>query len=86
MKIHIVSDETKIHLRFPTWLLTSRLGIHLFLSQSQKYTKSESEFRLPSSRDLRRLRKVIKDLKKEHGEFPLVEVDSDDGTYVRILL
>lgn len=99
MKIHIVSDETKIRLTFPTRLLTSRLGIRFLLDQSQKHMGSnecingngkmewdETDTKRPSSQDLRRLRKIIKDLKKKHGEFPLVEVESDDGTSVRILL
>ena len=99
MKIHIVSDETKIRLIFPTRLLTSRLGVRFLLDQSQKYIGSKecinangkmewdaADTKLPSSQDLRRLRKIIKKLKKKHGEFPLIEVDSDDGTSVRILL
>lgn len=83
MKIKIKSDETRLNIRFPTCLVLNRLGATVLSKTIKK--KSEGRVRL-SQKDITAVLRSLKTFRKKHTEYPLVEIQSNDGTEVLILL
>ena len=81
MKIRIKSQEKNFTIALPTAWVFSRVGLHFLKKQDE-----EGDFSGLTPRSMRKIRKTIRKLKKKHKSWNLVEVDSSDGTYVRIHL
>ncbi|MBQ7344051.1 MAG: hypothetical protein IJW53_04725 [Clostridia bacterium] len=80
MRISITSENKSFNLRFPTRLAFTRLGLS-FLKKA--HVDLPENF---SSRDLKRLYRVIKESRKIHKDWYVVEVESSDGENVKIKL
>ena len=100
MKIIIKSEEHRIKLAIPHRLLTSRFGLQLlarFLSKasSQKElmegqddaspAKNKAGWK-PNPEQLEVLRQCLISTKKKYGSMPLLEIDTEEGESVRIIL
>lgn len=84
MKIRIRSGEQKISLYFPTWMITSKSMVKLWLRVSKKYSAEVPD--LPP-RAVEALCDELKRIKKVHGSWELVDVCSADcGAQVNITL
>jgi hypothetical protein len=93
MRIHVQADGHKFAIRLPNWLLTSPLGWKFVSTQIAKNVSSKSQGQsetipppLPSSKNLRELKRVLKKFKKQPGGFTLVDVETEDGERVKITL
>ena len=79
MRIKVISkeDKVKINLVLPNSVIKSKI----IGSSIQKYIGDNI------TKDImKKIYQVIKEYIKENGHFNLVEVDSKDGTYVKIRL
>ena len=79
MKIKIKSEEKNFTIAFPTAWAFSRIGLHFLKKQDD-----EGDFSGLTPKSMRKIRQTIRKLKKKHKAWNLVEVDTSDGTYVRI--
>lgn len=84
MKIVVdTSERYNITLRIPTRLLCSRLCLRLLANKTSDCKKSRH---IPSRKQLRELRSIIRSIKKQNKEWELVDVCSSEGERVRITL
>ena len=81
MIIRIKTEGKKIVLPIPVLWAFGRLG----LSFLKKHVDDES-FKNVTPKDMKKIRKTIRKMKRKHKKWNLVEVDSSDGTSVRIKL
>ena len=79
MKIKVINKEekVKINLVLPNSVIKSKI----ISSSIQKYVGDN----IPKD-VMKKIYQVIKEYIKENGHFNLVEVDSKDGTFVKIVL
>ena len=77
MRIKVINkeDKVKINLVLPNSVIKSKI----ISSSIQKYVGDN----IPKD-VMKKIYQVIKEYIKENGHFNLVEVDSKDGTYVKI--
>ena len=80
MRITVHSEGHRFFIPVPTGLIANRLTARIAAK-----TLKESGMEL-SAEDLRRLFQALRRSRKVLKKRPLVEVDSADGTYVKILL
>jgi hypothetical protein len=80
MRIKIINKEEKvrINLVLPNYFIKSKITS----SSIKKYAGND----LFSKNLMKKMYKVIKEYIKENGHFTLLEVESKDGTYVKIRL
>ena len=78
MRIWVKSDGRKIFIIIPNWLFTNRL----FCLLAHEYLKKNG-FAIPKDK-LYAFMKTIKDYKRKHKDWKLVEVHSSDGDDVEI--
>lgn len=81
MIIRIKAEGKKIFLPIPSDWVFSRVGLHFL-----KKNDNDGDFANLSPKHMRNIRKTIRKMRKKHKKWNLVEVDSSDGTYVRIKL
>ena len=79
MRIKVINkeDKVKINLVLPNSVIKSKI----ISSSIQKYVGDN----IPKD-VMKKIYQVIKEYIKENGHFNLVEVDSKDGTFVKIVL
>ena len=79
MKIKVINkgEKVKINLVLPNSVIKSKI----ISSSIQKYVGDN----IPKD-VMKKIYQVIKEYIKENGHFNLVEVDSKDGTFVKIVL
>lgn len=79
MRIKVINKEekVKINLVLPNSLIKSKI----IGSSMQKYVGDNI-----SKNIMKKIYQIIKEYIKENGHFNLVEVDSKDGTFVKIVL
>lgn len=83
MKIHICSQKHKLRLYFPTWMITSKSMVKLWLRVSKKYSSEVPDIP-PHAIDA--LCDEMKRIKKTYGTWELVDVQSAGGEQVKITL
>lgn len=81
MVIRVKTEGKKIFLPIPSNWVFSRIGLR-FLKKNDE----DGNFANISPKQMRNIRKTICKMRKRHKNWNLVEVDSSDGTYVRIKL
>ena len=81
MKIKIKTEKLNLFFAVPTVLVFSDIGL-LFMKICDKY----GDFKGVTFKDMRNIRKTIRRIRKKHKNWNLVEVDSTDGTCVRVKL
>ena len=84
MKIRVREDDTNINLWLPTNLIFGKLTVKLVNTVGRKYA-GESLEKIPPEA-LEKLFAQLRRIKKKHGSWELVEVESADGSIVRITL
>ncbi len=84
MKIHVTAEDNNIRLTIPNWLLFSRGAVWLIGHMGKQYLPQGMENLSPEliSRMCAELRRV----KKERGQWLLVEVQASSGEQVTIYL
>ena len=83
MKICIQAGEKKFSLYFPTRMLTSKSLVKLWLRIGKKYSEEVPDIP-PQAIDA--LCNELKRIKKTHGSWELVDVQSAQGERVKITL
>lgn len=83
MKIRIKTDDTNLNLVFPTRLLIGKTVIRLANTIGRRYTDALNDIP-PES--LERLCAELRRIKKQHGAWELVDMESADGDIVQIIL
>ncbi len=83
MRIHIKTDGRRINLIFPTAILLNRLTAHMIAGKSKIDVDSTPQL---SGEQLNRLFTTIKQFKKSHPNFVLVEVRTHDGEEITVKL
>lgn len=83
MKIRIRSDEKNFTILLPTRLLFSKTVLKFGLRMGRKYSAQVPD--IPPQM-LEALCDEIKRIKKKHGVWELVDVQSGDGEIVQIIL
>lgn len=84
MKIHIQSGKQVIRLRFPTMLVFSRGFAWLGKRYGLKYAGPAMEDIPPEAIDA--LFAEFRRMKKKHGSWELVNIESADGSKVLVIL
>ena len=84
MKIRVKDDDTNINLWLPTNLIFGKLTVKLINGVGRKYA-GESLEKIPPEA-LEKLFAELRHIKKKHGSWKLVEVESADGGIVRVTL
>ncbi len=88
MKIHVTAEDNNIRLSIPNWLLFSRgsafLVGHIMEHMGRKYMPEGMEGW--SARFISRACGELRRVKKERGQWLLVEVQSSSGEHVTIYL
>lgn len=84
MKIQIRDHEKRFTLILPTGLIFSRPVQYLANHTARKYAPEAMKGISPEALDA--LFTELRRIKKIHGSWELVEVDSADGEYVKIVL
>lgn len=79
MRIRITSEDKKYGFIIPNSLVLSRLGAKIL-------SKSKGMRNLPDikGKDMRLLRKTVKEMKKIHSDWCLVDFESADGERVTV--
>lgn len=86
MQILVEEEGHKlVDIRLPSTLLYSRIGIKLALRLMKKNSKEADVINL-SPELISRLARALKRIKKNHPNYSLVDIESDDGTIVKIIL
>lgn len=83
MKIRIRSDEKKFTVLLPTRLLFSKTVLKFGLRMGRKYSDQMPD--IPPE-TVEALCDEIRRIKKKHGAWELVDVQSGDGEMVQIIL
>ena len=83
MKIRIKSDEVNLNLVLPTRLLIGRTVVKLANTIGRRYTDALKD--IPPE-DLEILCAELRRIKKKHGTWELVDVESAAGDIVQIIL
>ena len=83
MRIRISGTEHAFHITLPTALIFSRFGFRLVM-KSVKVNGDRLSTLSPEAAD--RLARELKRIKKKHGTWTLVEVQSAGGEYVTVTL
>ena len=81
MVIRIKTKGKKIFLPIPSNWVFSRIGLRFL-----KKHDDDGDFANLSPKHMRNIRKTIRKMRRKHKNWNLVEVNSSDGTYVRIKL
>ena len=81
MKIKIMSERHNIHFAFPNWLFLNRASLSFL-----KKNDSEGMWKNVKPSHIRNIRRTIRRMRKTHKGWYLVEVESADGTGVKIKL
>ena len=81
MVIRIKTKGKKIFLPIPSNWVFSRIGLHFL-----KKNDNDGDFANLSPKHMRNIRKTIRKMRRKHKNWNIVEVNSSDGTYVRIKL
>ena len=84
MKIKIRSDEHKFTLWVPTGLLFSRATVYLFDKVGRKYAGDAMKNIPPEA--LNKIFAEFRRIKRKHGHWELVDLESADGDIVKIVL
>ena len=84
MRIQIQDKEHRFTLRLPTMLLFGRFSAGLICRASYKYAPDAVENISPEH--LKALLAEMGRIRKKYGRWELVEVESADGTYIKITL
>ena len=84
MKIQIQGGDRDFTLRLPTLLLFSRVSAGLICRASYKYAPDAVANIQPD--DLKALLTEMGRIRKKYGRWDLVEVESADGTHIKITL
>ena len=79
MKISFVAESKNVSISIPSSFALGKLGSIVV----KKATKGKVNLR---ARDLRKIRKTIKTLRKKGEEWYLVEIDGKDGQNIKIKL
>lgn len=79
MRIKIKSDETKFSLRLPNVLIKTRLAARIL---AQNFGSSVEHKQLRAW--LAAAYKILSEQRKKHGRLTLVDIQSSDGTVVKI--
>lgn len=83
MKIRIRSQDHKLSLYFPTWVITSKSMVKLWLRVGKKYSAEVPDI---PPRAIDALCDEVKRIKKVYGSWELVDVQSASGEQVKITL
>ena len=77
MKIRVKNKDEKINilLFFPLWVIKTKLVASLINNYGKVDINKE---------DINNMYNIIKEYIKENGHFTMVEVETEDGTYVKI--
>jgi hypothetical protein len=88
MRLKIHSDDNKnINIALPSWMVFSDLTAAIAARIIRKHQKAEGEDGwFPSRKDLCRIMKELRKLKKKYKHLDLVDVQSADGDMVKIVL
>ena len=81
MTIRIVTEGKRIFLPIPITWAFGRIG----LKYLKKHDDTDS-FKNVTPKAMRKIRRTIRRMRRKHKTWNLVEVDSSDGTSVRIRL
>ena len=81
MIIRIKTEGKKIVLPIPMLWAFGRTGLNFLKKHSD-----DDAFKNVTPKDMKKIRKTMRKMKKIHKNLNLVEVDSSDGTSVRIKL
>lgn len=84
MKIRVHNDDINISLWIPTNLIFGKLTVKLVNTVGRKYA-GESLEKIPPDA-LEKLFTELRRIKRKHGSWELVEVESADGEIVRVTL
>lgn len=79
MKIRIINKKDKVNIKLT--LPNSMLKTKLVTNNITKHSNKDIDRKTISD-----MYKILKDYIKENGHFTLVEVESKDGTYVKIIV
>ena len=79
MKIEVHSEDRNIKIRAPLFLFPARILIKEMFEDMDDDSK-------PSKKEMRNLAKESVKILKEHKGLVLVDVESDDGTAVKITI
>ena len=81
MRIKIKTERHTIHLAFPNRLFLNRVALSFL-----KKNDSEGMWKNVKPSQMRRIRRTIRQMRKTHKGWYLVEAESADGTGVKIKL
>ena len=81
MVIKIKTRGKKIFLPIPTMWAFSGVGLYFL-----KKFDTDNTFSGLKAKDMRKIRKTIRRMRRKHKKWNIVEADCTDGTYVRIKL
>ena len=84
MKIRIKWDEANLNLVFPTRLLIGKTVVKIANTIGRKYAAEALEGIPPEALEL--LCAELRRIKKKHGAWELVDVESADGDIVQVIL
>ena len=84
MRILIESQEKNLHIPIPDFLLSPKLVPFLVEKMGKKYS-SEMLMRIPPEA-LDRIFRELRSIKKKHGTWELVDIESACGDKIRIIL
>ena len=84
MKIRVQSQDTNINLILPTALVFSRGSAWLANHVGRKYSGNAMDQIPPEA--LKLLFAEFRRIKRKHGSWKLVEIDSSEGDHIRIEL
>lgn len=84
MKIHIKSKEQNLRIRIPTGLVFSPLGARFICRYGLQYAGDAMKDISPEA--LTALFAEFRRIKKKHGSWDLVDIESTDGELVKVTL
>ena len=84
MKIHIKSKEQNLRIRIPTGLVFSPLGARFICRYGLQYAGDAMKDLSPEA--LSALFAEFRRIKKKHGSWELVNIESSDGDLVKVTL
>ena len=84
MKIHIKSKEQNLRIRIPTGLVFSPLGARFICRYGLQYAGDAMKDVSPEA--LKALFAEFRRIKRKHGSWELVDIESSDGELVKVVL
>ena len=84
MKIHIKSGSQNLRIRIPTGLVFSPLGARFICRYGLQYAGDAMKDLSPEA--LSALFAEFRRIKRKHGSWELVDIESSDGELVKVVL